>query len=105
MKLKQRIGKRIQEIRILKGLKQSELSELVGIATKTQSCIETGRNLPSAELLEKYAKVFEIDEAELLNIEHIKTKEQLLIEIKNMLSKISDNDIVIIYKILKGFVS
>ena len=44
MKLKKLLGKRIQELRIKNGLKQSELAEKVGIATKHQSCIETGKN-------------------------------------------------------------
>ena len=39
MKLKKLLGKRIQELRTKNGLKQSELAEKVGIATKHQSCI------------------------------------------------------------------
>lgn len=45
MELKKKLGKRIQELRIRKGLKQSELAEKVGIATKHQSCIETGKKI------------------------------------------------------------
>ena len=56
MNLKSKLGKRIQELRLLNNLKQSELAELVSIATKTQSCIETGKNYPSSELIERYAK-------------------------------------------------
>ena len=36
MKLKKLLGKRIQELRTKNGLKQSELAEKVGIATKHQ---------------------------------------------------------------------
>ena len=69
MELKKRLGKRIQELRLKNNLKQSELAEKVGIATKHQSCIETGKNYPSAELVENYARVFNIDVAEVLAIE------------------------------------
>ena len=37
MILKIKLGKRIQELRLKNKYKQSELAELVGIATKTQS--------------------------------------------------------------------
>lgn len=86
MELKKKLGKRIQELRIKNGLKQSELAEKVGIATKHQSCIETGKNYPSAELVENYAKVFGVDVAEMLNITRIKkTTDELLSEIYSML--------------------
>jgi len=104
MNLKQRVGKRIQELRNIKGLKQSELAELVNIATKTQSCIETGRNLPSAELLENYARVFQIDESELLDISSIKSSDILLNEIKQMLNRANEKEINLIHKILKGII-
>ncbi len=56
MELKKKLGKRIKELRALNNLKQAQLAEMVGIATKSQSCIETGKNFPSADLIEKYAR-------------------------------------------------
>ena len=102
MEIKKKIGKRIQELRQKNGLKQSELAEKVNIATKHQSCIETGKNYPSAELMEKYAKVLNIDVSELLLIEHIKPKEQLLKELYEMLNHSSNEEITTIYKIVKS---
>lgn len=101
MDLRKRIGKRIQELRNNKNLKQSELAEMVNIATKTQSCIETGRNLPSAELFTKYAQALNIDEAELLDIKHIKTKDELLIEINSMLQSATEEEIITSHRILR----
>ena len=102
MEIKKKIGKRIQELRQKNGLKQSELAEKVDIATKHQSCIETGKNYPSAELMEKYAKVLNINISELLLIEHIKPKEQLLNELLEMLNNSSEEEIITIYKIVKS---
>ena len=51
--LKKRLGKRIQELRVKNGLKQAALAEKVNLAHKSQSCIETGKNYPSAEVVEK----------------------------------------------------
>lgn len=102
MEIKKKIGKRIQELRQKNGLKQSELAEKVDIATKHQSCIETGKNYPSAELMEKYAKVLNVNISELLLIEHIKPKEQLLKDLYDMLNNSSEEEIITIYKIVKS---
>lgn len=102
MKLKKLLGKRIQELRTKNGLKQSELAEKVGIATKHQSCIETGKNYPSAELVENYAKVFGVDVTEMLAITHIKPTDELLSDIYSMLKTASEEEILIAHKILKG---
>lgn len=102
MKLKKLLGKRIQELRTKNGLKQSELAEKVGIATKHQSCIETGKNYPSAELVENYAKVFDVDVTEMLDITHIKTTDELLADIYSMLKTASEEEILIAHKILNG---
>ena len=66
MDLRKRFGKRIKELRKMAGYKQSELAELVGIATKTQSSIECGINFPKVQLIEKYAKVLKLDVSEIL---------------------------------------
>ena len=103
MNLKQRLGLRIQELRIKNKMTQAELAEKAEIATKHQSCIETGKNYPSSDLVEKYAKIFRIDVSQILNITHeIDTKIQLQ-EIYNMLEKAKSEDIAAIYKIIKSF--
>ena len=102
MELKKRVGKRIQELRLLRNLKQSELAEMVGIAVKTQSCIETGRNYPSAELVEKYAKAFNLDISEILQISHLKDTQSMTIELENIIKKATPEQIKTIYKIVHG---
>ncbi len=105
MNLKKRFGKRIQELRNKKNLKQSELAELVGIATKTQSCIETGRNFPSSDLIEKYAKAFNLDIADILTINHINSEQDLYKDINTLISKANEKEIVIIHKFLKSLLN
>ncbi len=105
MNLKKRFGKRIQELRNKRNLKQSELAELVGIATKTQSCIETGRNFPSSDLIEKYAKAFNLDIADILTINHINSEQDLYKDINTLISKANEKEIVIIHKFLKSLLN
>lgn len=50
------IGARIREIRKQKGLKQSELEELIDIDPKHMSKLECGRCFPSFDLLGKIAQ-------------------------------------------------
>ena len=102
MELKKKLGKRIKELRTLNNLKQSQLAEMVGIATKSQSCIETGKNYPSADLIEKYAKVFRIDVSEVLNISHEKKINILREEINSMIKSANNEQIILIYKLIKN---
>lgn len=102
MELKKKLGKRIQELRIKNNLKQAELAEKVGIATKHQSCIETGKNYPSAELVEKYAVVLNVDVSDILDIAHVKDTALLHVEIERMVNQASEEQIHIIYKFLRS---
>ncbi|MBQ2644776.1 helix-turn-helix transcriptional regulator [bacterium] len=105
MEIKKRLGKRIQELRLKNNLKQSELAEKVGLATKSQSCIETGKTYPSAEVIEKYAKVFNVDISEVLDISHEKPVKEVLDDMIDMLKKACDEDIIRAYRILKGLLN
>ncbi len=105
MELKKRLGQRIRELRFKNGLRQSELAEKVGIATKHQSCIETGKNYPSAELVENYAKAFNIDVAEVLTIQHIKTRKDLVSEIDKLVESANDDEMATIYRILNDIIN
>ena len=99
MELKERIGKKIKQLRVERKMTQSELAELVGIQAKTQSCIETGRNFPSASVLEKYAHVFKIDVAEVLQIGDIeKSENNYRKALHKIIERASDKQIEYIYK-------
>ena len=102
MELKKKLGKRIKELRAFNNLKQAQLAEMVGIATKSQSCIETGKNFPSADLIEKYAKIFKIDVSEVLNISHEKDIDILYEEIQSMIKSANNEQIILIYKLIKN---
>ena len=102
MGLKKRFGLRIKELRTKNKLTQAQLSELVGIATKTQGFIETGRSFPEVNTIEKYAEVFKMDLSDVLNISHINNDTDTLSQIKSMLNDASEEQIVIVYKFLKS---
>lgn len=103
MSVKKQIGNRIKELRLKSNLKQSELAEMVGIATKHQSCIETGRNFPSAELFEKYSKAFGIEISDMFSLNpvpEIKSRKEVISSIKKNIMFVSDFDLVLIEKFI-----
>ena len=67
---KKELGKRIKDIRIGKGLSQTELAKLMGYKDhSTLAKVETGVNDITVETLYKYARVLGVDVATLLNID------------------------------------
>lgn len=83
------LGRRIQDYRKSKKLTQENLAELVGIDTISLSKIETGRNYPTAENLEKIAGFLGVELYELFVDDCIKTNEELLVEIHDGIAKLS----------------
>ncbi len=101
MNIKQLIGTRIRELRQKRRMTQAELAEEVGIATKHQSCIETGRNFPSAELFERYAIAFRINPEELFALKSFnpeKSRKDIIDEIIKNINISSDYELNIIEK-------
>lgn len=94
------IGARIKELRKIKGLKQSELAELVGIDAKHMSKIECGRCFPSFDLLNKIAQILDKSIADFFVIEHLQSRDVLIKNFTMKLQKTSDDKFKLIYKIL-----
>ncbi|MBQ8460498.1 helix-turn-helix transcriptional regulator [bacterium] len=97
---KKYLGTRIQEIRKQKGLKQSELAEIVDIDPKHMSKIECGRCFPSFELLDKIAEVLQKPVSDFLNTEHLQSRKQLTEQLVKKLEEASDEKFKTVYKIL-----
>ena len=54
------MNNRIEVIRNAKGIKQEELSKMLGVSTQTISSLENGRYNPSIILAFKIAKLFDM---------------------------------------------
>lgn len=65
--VKKKIGNNLKKIRLEKGLKQSELAELVGVEDKTISRIEVGGNYPSMDLLVRLAGALNCELVDFVN--------------------------------------
>lgn len=107
MGIKEILGKRIKTLRVKNNMTQAELAEKVCIAHKHQSCIETGKNFPSAELIEKYAAVFNIDACEFLSINPFtisEDKKNIIERIIGNLNKATDYELHLIDKIINNII-
>lgn len=100
MKLKKDFGKQLKEIRKSKKLTQEQLAELVNVDTKHISFLETGRNFPSADLLEKLKNVFDIEYSDLFDFKNSKDKQNEISRINNLLNNMTLKQINFVYKLV-----
>lgn len=78
---------KFKELRKIKKISISELSTKIGATTSAIYNWQAGRNMPSAEDLEKLAQVFEIDKADLLMSEENSSAENIYRDILYMQMK------------------
>ena len=101
MSLKEKLGTRIQEIRKSKNLTQEKLAEAIGLDTPNLSNIERGKRFVSAETLEKIVQALGVEEKDLFDFGHIKSRKDILKEISLLLDKTDDNKLAYYYRLIK----
>ncbi len=102
MNIQKQLGKRISELRKLRGLSQEKLAEKIDIAINTMSNIERGNAFMTAATLEKLIKILKVTPAELFTFEKEEKKTDLY---KYLLAKIDFlKDDIEKLKILKKFI-
>ena len=102
--IKEKLGKRIFELRKRLNISQEELAEKVDISQKSLSKIETGRNFLTSETLEKLTLALNVEITELFDFNHTDKKENLLDEIYKYIDNIKNNekDLITLYKIVQA---
>ena len=100
--LKKLLGRRVQELRKVRKIKQEELAEMINIAPRNMSNIETGRCFPSPENIEKIANVLGIKIKDLFDFEHQQDDEDLLDEIISRIKPLKRDRLQDFYKIIKS---
>lgn len=101
--IKSLFGRKIKEIRKRKNLTQAQLAELVQVDDKHISCIESGKNFPSPELIERFAKAFELEPKDLFEFYYLQDIPDLKSDIILMLDKINPNELFLVHKYIKTF--
>ena len=91
MNLASIIGKNLKKLRAEKGLKQTELAELLNITPSTYSNYERGANVPDFSVLTAIARFYGVSLDYLAGLSTIRLTSDTVIETKN--GKISVNAI------------
>ncbi|MBQ8459713.1 helix-turn-helix transcriptional regulator [bacterium] len=101
--LSKQVGRRIKELREARNIKQFELAEFLEIEPTNLSKIENGAYLPREDKLRKIASYLNVEIRDLFDVEHIKTRDDLLKSISSILEKSNDDELIFYYKILKSY--
>ena len=101
MSLKEIFAKNLKELRKRNKMTQEQLAELVNVAPRHISFIETGRSFPSCELLERICKVLQVDFTEVVKTEENLTREELLQKLNTIVPKLNDKQLNYLVKLAK----
>ena len=94
-----KLGLRIRELRISKGIKQGELADLLNMERSNLTRIESGKQRPNDDNLIKLSEIFGVDIKDIFDFEHtIKNQSQLKKEISNNLDDLSVQELNYINK-------
>ena len=96
-------GKKIKEYRKKKGLTQAMLAEAVGVDDKHISCIEGGKNFPSADLIARLANFLEVEPKNLFEFYYLQNAVDLKSDIIKMLDKLNENELSLCHKFIRNF--
>ena len=104
MDIKMLLGRKIKEYRNKIGLTQAQLAEIVNVDNKHISCIENGKNFPSADLLGRLAKAFNTEPKNLFEFYHLQNISDLKNGIISMLEHLSEEELCLTYKYIRTFI-
>lgn len=101
--IKSLFGKRIKEFRKIKNMTQADLAEMTGVDDKHISCIENGKNFPSADLIDRLAIALNVEPKDLFEFYHLQNKENLKSDIILMIDKLNNDELMLAYKYIRNF--
>ena len=101
--IKNLFGRKIKEYRKKKNLTQAQLAELVNVDDKHISCIESGKNFPSPDLIERLAISLDVEPKDLFEFYYLQDIEDLKSDIIKMLDKLNNNELALAHKYVRTF--
>jgi transcriptional regulator with XRE-family HTH domain len=104
--LKKKLGARIQAIRKSKKMTQEKLAELVELDIPNLSNIERGKRFLSSATLERIIAALDVSAKDLFDFDHIKSRDDLLDSIQNIIKESSDKELEYYYRMMnlyKGY--
>ncbi|MDE6138468.1 MAG: helix-turn-helix domain-containing protein [Candidatus Gastranaerophilales bacterium] len=90
--LKFKLGQRIKFLRKSCNITQEKLAEMINMDITSLSKIETGRNYPQPETVEKISKALNVDISQLFIFKTLSSKEEYVEAINKNIQFISDDE-------------
>lgn len=103
MNIKNLFGRKVKEYRKKRNLTQAQLAELVNVDDKHISCIESGKNFPSADLIERLAISLEVEPKDLFEFYHLQETANLKSDLILMLDKLNQDELSLAHKYVRTF--
>ena len=101
--IKNLFGRKIKEYRKKKNLTQAQLAELANVDDKHISCIESGKNFPSPDLIERLATSLDVEPKDLFEFYYLQDIEDLKSDIIKMLDKLNNDELALAHKYVRTF--
>ena len=101
--IKSLFDRKIKEYRKKKNLTHAQLAELVNVDDKHISCIESGKNFPSADLIERLATSLDVEPKDLFEFYYLQDVEDLKSDINIMLEKLNKDELTPAHKYIRTF--
>ena len=100
MKLQEKLGERIRELRKARKITQAILAEKTDLSDNFIGLLERGKTAPSLETLERISKALKVPIKELFDFEpSVPNKEHLLMELNRKLKEKDKKDVFWFYNI------
>ena len=96
-------GRKIKEYRLKMNLTQADLAERVDVDNKHISCIENGKNFPSADLLEKLSTSLKVEPKDFFEFYYLQDIDDLKADIISMLDNLKDEELKLTHKYIRTF--
>ena len=96
-------GKKVKELRKKRKLTQSNIAEVVNVDDKHISCIESGKNFPSPNLIAKIASALDVEVKDLFEYKYLQSPSELKNEINLMLNCLSNEELSLAFKFIRTF--
>jgi transcriptional regulator with XRE-family HTH domain len=102
--IKKLFGLKVKEYRKKKNLTQAQLAELVNIDGKHISCIESGKNFPSPDLMGRLADALSIEPKAFFEFYYLQDIPDLKTDIIEMLETLDKKELALIHKYVRTFI-
>ena len=99
--LSKQLGRRIKQIREMRGIKQVALAEKLNMEPSNLTRIESGYQFPKEENLVRIAQILEVEVGDLFQNNQQITREEMLLKVSEIINKMDNEDVEFLYNFLK----